>query len=74
MITNRFAALLDAKSKQDNRKYSYYHIARATGLGSYTIWRWYANKVAGSDWHTVEKLCKWLDCPIESLLELTPKK
>ena len=49
-------------------------VARKTGINKNTLSALYNENVSGIKFDTLEKLCKFLDCPIMDLIEYVPGK
>jgi len=49
-------------------------VARKTGINKNTLSALYNEKVSGIKFDTLEKLCKFLECDVDNLLECIPKK
>jgi len=54
------------------RKLRASEVARKTGINKNTLSSLYNEKVSGIRFDTLEKLCKFLNCPIDNLLEYIP--
>jgi len=49
-------------------------VARKTGINKNTLSSLYNEKVSGIRFDTLERLCKFLNCPIGDLIEYIPEE
>ncbi len=60
------------KEAEDGRRYSTREVAQATGLAPNTINAWIQGRVSRFDLETTRKLCDWLGCRLEDLIQHEP--
>jgi transcriptional regulator with XRE-family HTH domain len=68
-IKNRFAELLDKKSKQEGRYISLGEVARETGVTRKTLYKWQENSITQYDTKVIDALCAYFDVTFTELLE-----
>ena len=66
MLKNHLSKLMGEK------RYSIVEVSRRTGLTTSTISNLYNDKVKRLDFDTLEKLCKFLNCNTQDLIEYIP--
>ena len=66
MLKNHLSKLMGEK------RYSIVEVSRKTGLTTSTISNLYNDKVKRLDFDTLEKLCKFLNCNTQDLIEYIP--
>ena len=71
-IRNRFNILLAEKEFRDGRQYTYDDIRDLTGLARGTLSFYAQNKIQRYDSQTVATLCRFFECELTDLLELSP--
>jgi DNA-binding Xre family transcriptional regulator len=71
MYTNRFATLVAHKELEIGRRLSQKEMAQYAEVSEATISRWINNKdIEKMTLATVWKLCRWLACDIEDLIQI----
>ncbi len=69
-VKNNFWRLLQKKEEKLNRRISFSEIERETGVTRKTLYAWRDNQISRVNTHTVEALCKFLECELKDLIEI----
>ena len=68
-IKNRFAELLDKKSRKEGRYIPLGEVARETGITRRTLYKWQENSITQYDTKVIDALCVYFDVSFTDLLE-----
>jgi transcriptional regulator with XRE-family HTH domain len=68
-IKNRFAELLDEKSRREGRYISLGEVANETGVTRKTLYKWQQNTMTQYDTKVIDALCAYFDVSFTDLLE-----
>jgi putative transcriptional regulator len=71
-LKNRFAELLEKKSRSENRYIPLAEVAIATGVARKTLYKWERNELTRFEVDVVEALCKYFGVGVSDLLDYTP--
>jgi putative transcriptional regulator len=68
-IRNRFAELLEKKSRQEGRYIPLAEVAIATGVTRRTLYKWQENQITQLDTKVIDALCAYFGVEFTDLLE-----
>ena len=68
-IKNRFAELLDKKSRREGRYIPLAEVAIETGVTRRTLYKWQENSITQYDTKVIDALCVYFDVSFTELLE-----
>jgi putative transcriptional regulator len=68
-IKNRFAELLEKRSRQEGRYISLAEVAIKTGITRRTLYKWQENEITQLDTKVIDALCAYFGVEFTELLE-----
>lgn len=72
--TNVMTIEIRIKALLEERRRSFYWLAKQTGISNTTLWRLKKGKAVGINFSTLEKICQVLECQPGDVLKLGREK